>query len=63
MAKEKIYVGTYNVVQIFKVSNRRKILERGLTKEEAVRVVNRYPDSSRSMVVFMKQFSAAKYFV
>ena len=60
---KKNYVGTYNVVKIFKVSRRRKIIESGLTKEEAMRVVNRYPDSSRSMVVFMKQFSADKYFV
>jgi hypothetical protein len=63
MTKEKTYTGAYKVVQIFRVSKRRKTLKRGLTKEEAMRVVNRYPNSSRSMVVFMKQFSADKYFV
>lgn len=45
----------YKVVKIFRVSGRRKILERNLTREEAMRVVNRYPDSTRSMVVFYKQ--------
>jgi hypothetical protein len=45
----------YKVVKIFRVSRRREILERNLTREEAIRVVNRYPDSNRSMVVFTKQ--------
>jgi len=62
MAKEKTYIGTYNVVKIFRVSRRRQILERGLTRDEAVRIVNRFPDSSRSMVVFMKQYSSDKYY-
>ena len=45
----------YKVVKVFRVSRRQEVLERNLTREEAKRVVNRYPDSSRSMVVFMKQ--------
>jgi len=45
----------YKVVKIFRKSRRREILERNLTREEAKRVVNRYPDSSRSMVVFERQ--------
>ena len=45
----------YKVVKIFRVSRRQEVLERNLTREEAKRVVNRYPDSNRSMVVFMKQ--------
>jgi hypothetical protein len=45
----------YKVVKIFRVSGRRKIIERGLTIEEAKRLVNSYPDSSRSIVVFTKQ--------
>ena len=60
---EKQYIGTYKVVKIFRVSNRRQVLRRGLTREEAKRVVNSYPDSNRSMVVFMKQFTANKYYV
>lgn len=60
--QEKEYTGTYKVYKIFRVSRRREILETGLTREEAMRVVARYPDSSRSMVVFDKQFSADKYY-
>lgn len=44
----------YNVVKVGRKSGRRTVLERNLTKDEAKRVVARYPDSSRSMVVFMK---------
>lgn len=56
------YTGTYKVVKLFRVSNRRQVLRRGLTIDEAKKVVNSYPDSSRSMVVFCKQFYAKKYF-
>jgi len=42
----------YKVVKVFRVSRRREILERNSTREQAMRVVNRYPDSSRSIVVF-----------
>ena len=45
----------FKVVKIFRKSGRREILEKGLTREEAIRVVNRYPDSTRSMVVFTAQ--------
>jgi len=45
----------YKVVKIFRVSRRRQVLERNLTREEAMRLVNSYPDSNRSMVVFYKQ--------
>ena len=60
---EKIYIGTYKVQKVFRVSRRRKTLQSGLTKEEAMRIVNSYPDSNRSMVIFNKQFSADKYFI
>jgi hypothetical protein len=59
----KTYIGTYKVVKIFNVSRRRQTLHRGLTLDEAKSVVNSYPDSNRSMVVFMKQFYADKYFI
>ena len=45
----------YKVVKVFRVSRRREVLERNLTESEAQRVVKRYPDSSRSMVVYQKQ--------
>lgn len=52
----------YKVVKIFRISNRRQVLRRNLTREDAKTVVNNYPDSSRSMVVFYKQnsYSTAK---
>ena len=60
---EKKYIGTYKVVKIFRVSRRRKVLQRNLSRDEAKRLVNSYPNSERSMVVFMKQFTADKYYV
>lgn len=61
--EEKKYIGTYKVMKLFRKSYRRQVLRRGLTIDEAKRIVNSYPDSSRSMVVFTKQFSANKYFI
>lgn len=60
---EKTYIGTYKVVKMFRVSRRRQVIRRGLTRDEAKRLVNSYPDSSRSMVVFAKQFTSEKYFI
>ena len=60
---EKKYIGTYKVVKIFRVSRRREVLQRNLSRDEAKRLVNSYPNSERSMVVFMKQFTADKYYV
>jgi hypothetical protein len=59
---EKIYIGTYKVVKIFKVSGRREVVESGLTLDQAKRVVNSYPDRNTSMVVFTKQFESSKYY-
>jgi hypothetical protein len=52
LTNQKTYIGTYKVLKVFKESNRREVIMRGLSLEEA-----------KSMVVFMKQFSADKYFV
>jgi hypothetical protein len=60
--EQKEYIGTYKVYKVFRVSRRRKIIETGLTREEAKRVVARYPDSSHSMVVFSKQFTTDKFY-
>jgi hypothetical protein len=59
----QIYTGTYKVVKIFRLSRRHEILKRNLTLEEAKEIVNSYPNSSRSMVVFYKQFTSEKYFI
>jgi hypothetical protein len=45
----------FKVVKIMRVSNRRQALERNLTEPEAQRVVARYPNSNRSMVVYFRQ--------
>lgn len=45
----------YKVIKIFRISRKRVILEKNLTRDEAIRYVKRYPDSSRSMVVFYPQ--------
>ena len=45
----------YKVHKVFRISGRRQLIESNLTREEAKRVVNRYPDSTRSMVVFTRQ--------
>ena len=56
------YTGTYKVVKIFRKSNRRELIRRNLTIDEAKRIVNSYADSNTSMVVFFKQFNAFKYY-
>lgn len=56
------YIGTYKVVKIFRKSNRRELIRRNLTIDEAKRLVNSYPDKNNSMVVFYKQFTADKYY-
>ncbi len=58
----KKYIGTYKVYKVFKKSQRRVILERGLTLNEAQQLVKTYPNSNTSMVVYDKQFYADKYF-
>ncbi len=51
-------VTLYKVVKFFRVSGRRQILERGLTENQAQRVVSRYPNSNRSLVGYEKQFAS-----
>ncbi len=63
MNKELTYIGTYKVFRIYRKSGKRAIIRRGLTREEAKRLVSSYPDSNTSMVVFDKQFNSKKYFV
>lgn len=45
----------FKVVRVYRKSARRMVLERNLTEAEAQRVVKRYPDSSRSMVIYTAQ--------
>ena len=60
--EEKQYTGTYKVFKVFRVSRRREVIRRGLTRGEAMRLVNSYPDSNSSMVCFDKQFTSDKYY-
>lgn len=56
------YTGTYKVFKVFRVSRRKQVIARDLTREEAKDLVNSYPDSNNSMVCFDKQFTAPKYY-
>ena len=60
--ENKTYIGTYKVYKVFRVSRRREIIRTGLTREQAIQLVNSYPDSNRSMVVFDKQFTSDKHY-
>jgi len=45
----------YKVVKVMRNSGNAKILCKNLSREEAKRIVNSFPDSEKSMVVFTKQ--------
>jgi hypothetical protein len=59
---EQVYIGPYKVYKVFRVSRKRQIIKRGLTRDEAMQIVNSYPDSKTSMIVFDKQFTSDKYY-
>lgn len=63
MNSEKKYTGNYKVIKLFRKSRRREVIQRGLTIEEAQRVVKRYKSSNTSMVIFTKQYWSDKYFI
>jgi hypothetical protein len=57
-AQEYIFtpeITTYEVVKVMRKSCRRKKLRTGLTREDALMVVNSYPSSNRSMVVMFPE--------
>jgi len=57
------YIGTYKVMKVYRKSMRRKVIQKGLSIEQAKQLVNSYPDSNRCMVYFTKQYYSTKYFV
>lgn len=59
---EKKYIGTYKVVKLYRKSDRREVIRRGLTLDDAQKLTRSFPDRSGSMVVFYKQFTADKYY-
>ena len=56
---QKLYK-VYKIGRKYGMSGRRKLLGKNLTEEEAQRIVRRYPDSSRSMVLYTRQHVAEK---
>jgi len=44
----------YKVYKVFRVSQRRQILARNLSREDVQKLVQSFPDSSRSMVCFTR---------
>lgn len=50
----------YKVLKIFRKSGRRQVLEKNLTEDEARRVVNRFPSSKTSMVVYTSMEKGGK---
>ena len=60
---EKTYIGPYKVTKYFRVSGKRKVLARGLTREEAMTMVQSFPSSNNWLVGFDKQFTADKHYV
>ena len=63
MKNELTYIGPYKVYRIFRKSRKRAIIRKGLTRNEAIQLVNSYKSINTSMVVFDKQFTASKYFI
>ena len=59
---DKKYIGTYKVIRFYK-SGKKQILEKGLTREQAIRATKNYESTKSSFVGFDKQFTADKYFV
>jgi len=45
----------YKVVKIGRISRRKQILGRGYDEQTAQRIVQSYPDSSRSMIFYINQ--------
>ncbi len=45
----------YNVVRVTRNFGRRTVLATGLTEKEAQEMVQSYPDSEKSMVIYTKQ--------
>ena len=45
----------FKVYKVFRKSQRRQLIEKNLTREQAQRLVQSFPDSNTSMVVFNRQ--------
>lgn len=45
----------YRVVKVYRNSGRRTVLQKNLTRDEAKKIVNAFPDNQKTMVCFTKQ--------
>jgi hypothetical protein len=63
MNTQKEYIGTYKVIKFFRVSRRKQILKRDLTREEAINFVSKIEPTKNNFVGFDKQFTADKYYI
>lgn len=45
----------YKVVKVMRKTGNKKVLEKNLSREQAQRLVQSYPDSQNSMVIFTAQ--------
>jgi len=45
----------YRVLRVYRNTGRRQVIERNLTRDQAIRLVNSFPNNDKSMVVFTKQ--------
>ena len=58
-----IYIGPYKVLKIYRNHSRREVLARGLSLDDAQKLVRSKPDSNTHMVIYTKQFTAEKYYI
>ena len=59
--ENKTYIGTYKVIRFYK-SGRKVLIEKGLTREQAIKRTQDFESTKTSFVGFDKQFTADKYF-
>ena len=45
----------YKVYKVWRNSDRRQVLEKNLTREQAIRIVKSHPNRKKTMVIFTKQ--------
>jgi len=45
----------YKVFKVYRKSGRKIVLQRDLTRDDAKKIVNSFPDSQKSMVCFTEQ--------
>jgi len=48
-------VEKYKVFKVYRKSGEKIVLQRDLTKKQAIKIVNAFPDSEKTMVCFAKQ--------